>query len=49
MLVLPFAYRALDAGLEAIDVKTLAEAARTLGSSWSGVIWRIVLPNMRRR
>ena len=47
VLVLPFAYRALDAGLEAIDVKTLAEAARSLGSSWTGVIWRIVLPNIR--
>ncbi len=47
VLVLPFAYRALDAGLEAIDVKTMAEAARSLGSSWVGVIWRIVLPNIR--
>ena len=47
VLVLPFAYRSLDAGLSAIDVKTLAEAARSLGSSWGGVIWRIVLPNIR--
>ena len=47
VLVLPFAYRALDAGLEAIDVRTLAEAARSLGSSWFGVVWRIVLPNIR--
>src|SRR3984893_13413594 len=28
ILVLPFAYRALDAGLSGIDVKTLSEAAR---------------------
>ena len=47
VLVLPFAYRSLDAGLEAIDVKTLSEAARSLGSSWAGVVWRIVLPNIR--
>ena len=47
ILVLPFAYRALDAGLDAIDVKTLSEAARSLGSSWAGVIWRIVIPNIR--
>ena len=33
MLVLPFAYRAIDAGLGAIDIVTLAEAARSLGSS----------------
>ncbi len=47
ILVLPYAYRALDAGLSAIDVKTLSEAARSLGSSWPGVIWHIVLPNIR--
>jgi putative spermidine/putrescine transport system permease protein len=47
VLVLPYAYRALDAGLSAIDVRTLAEAARSLGASWLTVIWRVVLPNMR--
>lgn len=47
VLVLPYAYRALDAGLRAIDVKTLSEAARSLGASWFTVIWRVVLPNLR--
>lgn len=47
ILVLPYAYRALDAGLSAIDLRTLAEAARSLGSSWLGVIWRVVVPNLR--
>jgi putative spermidine/putrescine transport system permease protein len=47
ILVLPYSYRAIDAGLSAIDVKTLAEAARGLGSSWAGVMWRVVLPNIR--
>ncbi|MDQ1536838.1 MAG: putative spermidine/putrescine transport system permease protein [Actinomycetota bacterium] len=47
VLVLPYAYRALDAGLSAIDVKTLAEAARSLGAGWPTVIWRIILPNVR--
>ena len=36
ILVLPFAYRALDAGLSAIDVKTLSEAARSLVPSEAG-------------
>jgi len=45
--VLPYAYRALDAGLGAIDVKTLAEAARSLGAGWPTVFWRIILPNVR--
>jgi putative spermidine/putrescine transport system permease protein len=47
VLVLPFAYRAIDAGLSAIDVVTLAEAARSLGASWWGVLLRIVVPNIR--
>ena len=47
VLVLPYAYRALDAGLGAIDVKTLAEAARSLGAGWPTVMWRIILPNVR--
>ncbi|MBG0562118.1 ABC transporter permease [Actinoplanes aureus] len=47
ILVLPYAYRAIDAGLSSIDVRTLAEAARSLGASWTTVIWRVVLPNIR--
>jgi putative spermidine/putrescine transport system permease protein len=47
VLVLPYAYRALDAGLSSIDVVTLAEAARSLGAGWPTVMWRIILPNMR--
>jgi putative spermidine/putrescine transport system permease protein len=47
ILVLPYAYRALDAGLSAIDVRTLAEAARSLGAGWPTVMWRIILPNVR--
>ncbi len=46
ILVLPFAYRALAGGLAAIDLKTLAEAGLSLGCSWPGVIWRIVVPNI---
>ena len=47
VLVLPFAYRALDTGLSAIDVRTLSEAARSLGAGWGTVIVRVVLPNIR--
>ena len=47
ILVLPFAYRAIASGLASIDLLTLAEAARSLGCSWSGVIWRIVVANIR--
>jgi putative spermidine/putrescine transport system permease protein len=47
VLALPFAYRAIDAGLGAIDIKTLGEAARSLGAGWWTVIGRVVLPNIR--
>jgi len=46
ILVLPYAYRALYTGLAAIDVKTLAEAARSLGANWSTVMLRVIVPNM---
>jgi putative spermidine/putrescine transport system permease protein len=47
VLVLPYAYRSLDAGLRAIDVQTLSEAARSLGAGWPTVMWRVILPNVR--
>jgi putative spermidine/putrescine transport system permease protein len=47
ILVLPFAYRSLDAGLDGIEVRTLSEAARSLGAGWGTVMFRIVLPNIR--
>jgi putative spermidine/putrescine transport system permease protein len=46
VLVLPFAYRALDAALSAIDLQTLAEAARSLGAGWTTTIVRVVVPNI---
>jgi putative spermidine/putrescine transport system permease protein len=47
VLAMPFAYRAIDAGLRAVDVKTLTEAAGSLGSGWVSTMWRVILPNMR--
>jgi putative spermidine/putrescine transport system permease protein len=46
VLVLPFAYRALDGALAAIDLKTLSEAARSLGAGWLTTISRVVVPNI---
>ena len=47
VLAMPFAYRALDAGLRAIDVKTLTEASGSLGAGWLTTLWRVLLPNLR--
>jgi putative spermidine/putrescine transport system permease protein len=48
VLALPYAYRALAAGLGAIDVTTMSEAARSLGASWFTVMVRVIAPNMRQ-
>jgi putative spermidine/putrescine transport system permease protein len=47
ILVLPFAYRSIDAGLRASGVTTLVEAASNLGASWLSILWRVVLPTLR--
>lgn len=47
ILVLPYAHRALDAGMKSIDVVTLAEAARSLGASWPRAIFQVIAPNLR--
>lgn len=47
VLVMPFAYRAIDAGLRAVDIGTLSEAALGLGASWWGTLFRIVIPSIR--
>jgi putative spermidine/putrescine transport system permease protein len=46
VLALPYAYRALVTGLDAIDARTLAEAARSLGGSWFTVMVRVIVPNL---
>ncbi|MFJ3769091.1 ABC transporter permease [Streptomyces sp. NPDC090082] len=47
VMALPFVYRSLDAGLRAVDVPTLVEAARNCGASWPHVLLRVILPNLR--
>ncbi len=47
ILAMPFVYRSLDAGLGAIDLKTLTEASRSLGGNWRKTMWRVILPNIR--
>jgi putative spermidine/putrescine transport system permease protein len=44
---MPYVYRSLDSGLGALDLKTLVEASRSLGSSWVSTIWRVLVPNLR--
>ena len=46
--VLPFAYRSIKASIDAVDLKTLAEAARSLGAGWISVVTRALVPNLRQ-
>jgi putative spermidine/putrescine transport system permease protein len=47
ILAMPFAYRSLDAGLRAFDLKTMVEASNSLGAGLPTTLWRVVLPNIR--
>jgi putative spermidine/putrescine transport system permease protein len=47
VLSMPYMYRAIDTGLRAIDVRTLTEAAQSLGAGWGTILFRIILPNIR--
>jgi putative spermidine/putrescine transport system permease protein len=46
-LALPYLYRSVDTGLRAIDVRTLTEAAESLGAGWFTILFRVIFPNIR--
>ncbi len=47
VLGLPYMYRSVDTGMRTVDVRTLTEAAQSLGASWFTIVVRIILPNIR--
>ncbi|MDR3669865.1 MAG: ABC transporter permease subunit [Holophaga sp.] len=47
VLSFPYIYRSVDAGLRAMDLRGLTEAAQSLGASWGTIMFKVVLPNMR--
>jgi putative spermidine/putrescine transport system permease protein len=47
VMALPLAYRTLDAGMRALDVRTLLEAAQNNGAGRARAIVTVVLPNLR--
>lgn len=47
VLALPFTYRSFDAGLRAIDLRTLVDASRSLGGGWGTTLRRAIVPNLR--
>ena len=47
ILSFPYMYRAVDAGLRSIDIRTLTEAAQSMGAGWTRILWAVILPNLR--
>lgn len=47
VLSLPYMYRAVDTGLRSIDVRSLTEAAQSMGAGWGTIVLRVILPNLR--
>lgn len=47
VLSMPYMYRAIDVGMRSIDVRTLTEAAQSLGSTWLQILINVIIPNLR--
>ncbi|PRD42694.1 spermidine/putrescine ABC transporter permease [Phyllobacterium phragmitis] len=45
-LSLPYMYRAVDTAMRAIDVRTLTEAAESLGAGWPTILFKVIFPNV---
>lgn len=47
VLALPLCYRALDAGVKALDLRTIFAAASSLGAGTAHTIWHAIMPNLK--
>ena len=47
IVALPYTYRALDTSLQTVALKTLVEASRSLGATWTRTIIRVIVPAIR--
>jgi putative spermidine/putrescine transport system permease protein len=47
VLSFPYMYRAVDAGLAAMDVRVLTEASQSLGASWFRILRSVIFPNLK--
>jgi putative spermidine/putrescine transport system permease protein len=47
ILSFPYMYRAVDSGLQAIDIRSLTEAAQSMGAGWGRILLTIIFPNIR--
>jgi len=47
VLGLPYMYRSVDTGMRTVDVRTLTEAAQSMGANWGTIVVKVILPNVR--
>jgi putative spermidine/putrescine transport system permease protein len=47
VLSFPYMYRAVDSGLQAINVRSLTEAAQSMGAGWTRILLQVIFPNIR--
>ncbi len=47
VLALPYAYRIVDAGVGALDVRTMTEASSSLGARWHRTVRHVLIPGLR--
>lgn len=47
IVALPLCYRAIDAGVKALDLKTMFAASSSLGATWTQTLFNVVFPNLR--
>jgi len=47
VIALPFTYRSFDAGLKALDLRTLVDASRSLGAGVATTMFKVLIPNLR--
>jgi putative spermidine/putrescine transport system permease protein len=47
VLCMPYMFRSIDVGMRAIDVRTLTEAAQSLGANWVQILFNVIFPNLR--
>ena len=45
-LALPYMYRSIDTAMRTIDVRTLTEAAESLGAGWPTILFKVIFPNV---
>jgi putative spermidine/putrescine transport system permease protein len=47
VLAMPYMFRAIDVGMQTIDVRTLTEAGQSLGANWIQILFNIIFPSLR--